>query len=54
MRKNFPKRIEFRRESAKVRQEERSKRTNKEQIERLIARGAGHCKESLVKLVEKK
>jgi hypothetical protein len=45
MNKNSRKRIEARRESARVRQQERSKRDNTSQVNILIKRGHGHCKE---------
>lgn len=46
MRKTFPKRIEARRESAAVRQQERNKRSDLNQLTELNARGHGHCKEA--------
>lgn len=45
-RKNFPKRVDKRREDAKIRAESRAKRTNKQQLERLVNSGHGHCKEA--------
>jgi len=43
---NFPKRIDNRRAEAKLRNEERAKRGDKGQLERLISKGFGHCKEA--------
>lgn len=44
--KNFRSHIEARREAAKVRQVERSKRDNVDQLTALTVRGHGHCKEA--------
>lgn len=45
-RANFPKRIDTRRDEAKVRQEARDKRTNAQQLALLVSKGMGHCKEA--------
>lgn len=45
-RKSFPKRIDSRRDDAKVRQEERIKRGDAGQLARLQSRGFGTCKEA--------
>lgn len=45
-RKNFRSHIEARRESAKVRQQERDKRSAVDQLTALSVRGHGHCKEA--------
>jgi len=46
-RKNFPKRVDNRRAEAKLRQEARDKRGDKTQLEKLISKGHGHCKEAI-------
>lgn len=46
MRKNFRSRIEARRESAKVRAEERKNITDVDQLVKLTERGDLHCKEA--------
>ena len=45
-RKNFRDRVKKRREEAVVRQEARSERTDKQQLNLLIKRGYGGCKEA--------
>ena len=45
-RKNFKPRLKKRREEAETRQEARSKRSNKQQLDLLIKRGHGNCKEA--------
>lgn len=55
-RKNFRSHIEARRESAKVRQQERKNRSDVDQIEKLTARGHIHCNEAkkiFAKIMEK-
>jgi len=46
-RKNFPKRIDTRREDAKLRNEARAKRGDAKQFARLMEAGHGHCKEAI-------
>jgi len=45
--RNFRSHIEARREAAKVRQVERKKRSEVEQVKVLVSRGHGHCKEAV-------
>jgi len=45
-RKNFRDRVKKRREEAVARQEARSERSNKQQLNLLIKRGHGDCKEA--------
>lgn len=51
--KNFPNRKKLRKELADQRNEDRSKRSDAEQLEILKLRGHGNCKEAL-KLIELK
>ena len=46
-RKNFPPRVDKRREDARLRAEARGKRTDKQQLERLMKVGHGHCAEAV-------